>query len=567
MKTQTYLTSRMNDLPTNCIFDKGKVGCGGTTLAINSSKPYVITVPFINLCDNKTKQSENLFWFKSDTLKRDLVAYLESVEIPKIICVYDAIEKLTKWINPQDYSILIDELHILCKDYSFRNTAAKRVLKNYTLYKEFTFMTATVVEKEFLLEELSEIPVIDITWEDVKEVTVNSIRCIRDINLVTIELVNSFLNGINTGNAYFFVNSVDFIKDIVKVCNLDETNCRVIYSKHNKTDVGIPNGDTLSEPKKINFLTSTVFEGCDLYDEEGRIIIISDNKKKHTLLDISTTVQQIAGRIRNTKYWNEITHLYTTSRYVDITYEEFKEISLKQIEETKAIVSEYNNLSEKARKNIKSLNNIYTNREDDIFYFDANMVKLDILNFKLSHSIYKCRVNVKEEYNKYGFKVSDYNYTPQIIIERADVDKSNFWDILEEVEKEQTGLYVITPVSDRAFEKYSWLKTAIEKLGFERMKEIHNITRIKELIIVTNEVFSNEKKIFNLLRLKLNTGDFISAKNAKELFGDIYNSLGINKTPKGSDLNSYYEIKKTVKSVNGKSTKGYIIIKSNIIYK
>ena len=36
----------MAELPKNCLFNKGKIGCGGTSLAIESDMPYVIAVPF-----------------------------------------------------------------------------------------------------------------------------------------------------------------------------------------------------------------------------------------------------------------------------------------------------------------------------------------------------------------------------------------------------------------------------------------------------------------------------------------------------------------------------------------
>lgn len=50
---KTYLNNLINELPTNCLFDKGKVGCGGTSMAIECNKPYVICVPFTSLVENK----------------------------------------------------------------------------------------------------------------------------------------------------------------------------------------------------------------------------------------------------------------------------------------------------------------------------------------------------------------------------------------------------------------------------------------------------------------------------------------------------------------------------------
>lgn len=101
---------------------------------------------------------------------------------------------------------------------------------------------------------------------------------------------------------------------MIKSCGLTEENTRVVFSKNNKNYKnkvqGISNSTTSTLAKKINFYTSTCFEGCDLMDEEGKIYIISDSAKAQTLADISTQVPQIAGRIRNTKYSDSITHFY-----------------------------------------------------------------------------------------------------------------------------------------------------------------------------------------------------------------------------------------------------------------
>lgn len=44
-----YLKDLIPSLPTDCLFDKGKVGCGGTSLAIECNLPYIICVPFVSL--------------------------------------------------------------------------------------------------------------------------------------------------------------------------------------------------------------------------------------------------------------------------------------------------------------------------------------------------------------------------------------------------------------------------------------------------------------------------------------------------------------------------------------
>jgi hypothetical protein len=59
-------------------------------------------------------------------------------------------------------------------------------------------------------------------------------------------------------------------------------------------------------------------------DADGKIYVFCDGKKSHTLIDISTTLPQIAGRIRNIKD-GSIDLLYTESRYINVTKDEFEQ--------------------------------------------------------------------------------------------------------------------------------------------------------------------------------------------------------------------------------------------------
>ena len=98
--SKQYLSEAISQLPTNCLFDKGKVGCGGTTIALKNSIPYVIAVPFNSLIDNKVRQYNGLvLGVNGYTSKKEVTDYLESVETPKIMVTYDSIEKLSKWID------------------------------------------------------------------------------------------------------------------------------------------------------------------------------------------------------------------------------------------------------------------------------------------------------------------------------------------------------------------------------------------------------------------------------------------------------------------------------------
>lgn len=578
---KTYLSEAITKLPSNCIFDKGKVGCGGTSVAIESDRPYVIAVPFKSLIVNKLKQYPNdrysgkLFGVDGDTLKKDVKDYLKSVDVPKFIVTYDSLEKLSKWINPSEYNLLIDEMHLLFTQYSFRKDAAMSVLNNYTSYKEFCFMTATVLEEEFILDELVDIDIVVAEWEVVKEVKVESVKCITNVKSTVVQLINEFLSGKIDGNAYFFVNSVEFIKEMVDACNLTDDNTRAIWSINNKKEVGVSRGETIDSPKKINLLTSTVFEGSDLYDEDGYIFIISDSTKSHTLIDISTSFQQIAGRIRNTKNWETIYHIYTGTRYdVDITFEEFKRSTDIIIRDTMSMLNKFNTLFTETERcrflKMFSENSEYMTKRDNTLIFDSNKVKIDLYNFKITKCLYKLRINIAEEYKKNGFKVSEYEHSALDITRMDSVDSKNFKEIVDELENLPLLSLEATEVYKAAYTKYPFLKEALNKLGFDGIKSLgYVITSIKQALLRKSDI-GLENKIIKLLAIKINTsaGSFHTSATLKSTFESIYKELGIQKKAKGTDINNYFETKSTSRRNKDKESEaGVVIIRSKTFFK
>jgi len=576
-----YLSDIMNELPLNCLFDKGKVGCGGTTLALTNGKPYVIAVPFIPLIESKASQNSNVLGVTGDTSSLEIKKYLKEAETPKIMVTYDSLPKVIKYINPLDYSLLVDEYHLLFTQYSFRgDSAIKELLKCYSSFKEYCFMTATVLETEFILEELLILPIVVAEWEDVREVTVNSVQCIGSVSQTVIYLIRMFLENTIDGNAYIFVNSVDFIKEMVKECNLNDDNARAIWGRSNKKVTGLVRGSSNDSPKKINLLTSTCFECVDFYDEDGKIYIVSDGKKAHTLTDISTSFQQIAGRIRNTKHWNHINHIFSTTRYFSkISYTEYKSEVEKSILENKKNIIEYNSLSDSGREKMNvEANTSYITKVNNNFVFDSNKVKIDLYNFKVTKSLYSLRVNISNELVSKGFKVVEHILNIQNEVRVIEKEKT-FKETVEQLKNLDEGdseydlisVYSLdTPLHRAAFDKYPFLEKILsDKInGFNIIEEYkYHIGNLKKRHIKLLPI-SLEMKIFKLIIQtgKVPLGGFVSASDAKSMFASIYKDLGIKKTALGSHLKMFFETKSHTQRVKGESTSGYIVKTTKILF-
>ena len=167
---------------------------------------------------------------------------------------------------------------------------------------------------------------------------------------------------------------MEFTAKVIDLAKLTPEQVKVVCSvsgdngENNQRKLGkdYPIGQPSDPVKKINFYTSTCFEGCDIYDENGVTFIVSDGNKSNTLLDISTLFTQICGRLRDSKYKGEIIHVYSTTKYSrDVTLDEFVASTKKVFAEAVDYAKEINGLSETAREKtlskIKYINEQYVN--------------------------------------------------------------------------------------------------------------------------------------------------------------------------------------------------------------
>lgn len=566
-KQYNYLSEIPNfKLPSKVLINKGKVGCGGTTVALTDSRDTIVCVPFVNLIKNKCKQNKEVLGVYSGVTVDKINEYVETHKIKKIMCTYDQLPRLASVVG-YNYFLLVDELHLLFLQYIFRDTAIRGVLNEYKNFKDWAFLTATPIESEFMLDELKDIPVYNIEWESKREITVEAVKC-DSVKSTIASIIEKFLNNEIEGNAHIFVNSVKFIATMIKYFDFEETQCRAIWSKNNKEYknycAGIPNSDTLSKPKKINFYTSTCFEGCDLYDENGKIFIVSDSSKAQTLLDISTSIRQIAGRIRNTKY-DKIYHLFSNTRYnTDLSYEEFKEYALNEAEEAKKYASRINSDAE-LLKGTKSSEYVYLYKNENGFEFDKNLILIDIFNYK-NNNTYSLSVNMLNEYAKNNIKVNLTSDDKKIKIASKTITWKEYVKRYCELKKSE---YYIGEELELIEEKYPFIKAAYELFG-DTLVDMR-IDNVKRAVIAKDDKKNQSEKIIYLLRTcdGFKEGTFTTGKKIKEILQTIYDKAGFDKKATISDFRNYAELKPITKRIEGEVVKGYIItlIKTKYIRK
>lgn len=588
MNRKIYLSEHYSEIPSNCVFNKVATGCGGTTLEIeNRNRNSIITVPLAEMIDNKANQYPNdrtpegfrLLGVKEGVYKADIVNYLKENKIHKIIVTYDSLPKVIEAIeelNQQplnEYFLLIDEVHYIMNNYTLRKDAVRRLLETYKRFDRWCFMTATPNEDEFTLEELKDVPV-EVAKMPMEKIRIHNVKTVQ-VEATTRKLIRAYL-GKSLANAHIFVNSVEFIASMIKACGLTDENCKAVWSKGNKSYKdsiqGISRSAVGDPAKKINFYTSTCFEGSDISDPEGQYIIVSDGKKAHTLNDISTSLRQIMGRVRDTKYRNTAIHILNTTKYSGCrTYDEYKMRAEMLRESAERMVEAFNGVHKDSWFSEEVLNEKYITRVNGVHKLDVNLIMYDLMKYKLAMETYSTVAIVQTEQSKAGIQGASFedSLEPSDLIKMEKGSGVKFAESFEEYANIQEELYPVGKIVFRTIptiteerlkileDTYPFLKEAYTTLGADEVRRLkYNQTNIKKALIVKSDL-NHVNKIAQLLSGSIKVGNWYSIDQCTKIIEKTYKQCGIPKTPKAVDMDRYYGIEPRLKRIDGRVTSGY----------
>lgn len=408
-----FLSDEFEKLPTKCLFNKGITGCGGTTLEIECKRNSIILVPNINLVINKCAVYPNLIGVYGTVSEQELSNKLQANKgVIKIMGTYDSLPKILNVLKDAAYNyfLLIDEYHILFNSYSFRYKPIKFILDNYTKFKDFCFMTATPLEDFNILEEIKELPKISLTWPQATKMKIT----IRNTYFTSKEVTSEINKALNQNyNLHIFINSINTIRAITKTLSC---SFRTICSKE-AANKDIRSGGQLhvssinSKVCKINFYTATAFEGVDIYDPIGKTIIVSDTHIAQTLVDISTLMIQICGRLRDSIYKDEVLFICNTTNHRYMKYKEDAEFAAdsKRLEK-EAIIFErdmkksseitQNKQFELYCGNPEDYHTKYLGDKDNKVVYDPNLKKIDVQNYNIITKIFNNTISVIKNVQK-----------------------------------------------------------------------------------------------------------------------------------------------------------------------
>ena len=576
-----YCSEFMTELPKG-IINKHETGVGASVLALEDQHPYIVAVPTIEIIRNKVAQypnerrSEKIFGFYGGISPKELLSYIKETKIPKIMVTYDSFHRVSDVIKStrNNYRILVDEFSDLLDAYSYRDKAIDHLLTALKDFDYVSYISATPIKPEYYPEVLKGLDEYQINWGEYTKVKVERKKTNKPYQLAC-NIIESYKaageegvlmpNGLYSHSAYFFVNSVNSIVNIIDAASLTPSEVRVICAnnKPNESKLDLFKIETALAPeKKFNFITSTAFKGCDFYSETGVVYIISNTQNKNTLISIDTDIRQIAGRIRtlNNPFRTEIYHIFNTDASL-LSQEEFDELIQTKVDQTNNLLSLYHKGNESEQKaflidwenktkyGYSNDNYISKNQEGEL-EFNYYMMLNDKRRWEISSNVYRDGLSVRSAYVDAGFDLINDQDFINIQNENSFISKitSNSFksNCLSYIENENERTYLGN--------RFPLIKESYTKLGAERMKALNYIpdklmNELKFKNVDIQQCIKDE-----LIRL-ISIGESYPLSDLKTILNDIYSRLHISKKGKAVDIANYGEVKfKTIRQ-NGKFVK------------
>ena len=575
------------ELP-NGILNKEIPGCGATTVALTDEHKTIICSPRNELLKNKHEQYPDTLLVIGGVDTKEIEAYLQTAELPKILVSYDSVYKLIGCIKyKSDWRVVVDEFQCLLADSSFKSEIELHFLDNSRSFPYVTFLSATPILDKYLeqIDHFKDMNYYQLDWEEKDIVRVYRERTKNPIN-AALEIVRYYQNGnypsvyVNGERIYskecvIFLNSVNNIVNIIKQTELNPEEVNIIVGNSDDNDRQIARigegfkrgriplkGET---HKKFTFCTSTAYAGCDFYSTNAATFVISDCNRPNTAVDIATELVQIAGRQRLAcnPFRQFLTFVYNVNAE-EVELETFNEHLCRKVNVTLDEIRDNNNAGEALRaKRIKDFRRI----PDNVKYQDS----YTMYDEQKGEFVFNRLAYVNEQY---CFDVQKFNYQNGVIVKKLlqdssfDVSENQTYAVYQEqlkhlIKKEpfvdrmqayceyraKQGLIVNLAMSTLE-SKYPELRYYYEALGADRIKALNY--KEKKLL---NEIhiMKTKNKIRHELHGIIHIGDRILTTDIQQTLHDVYDRLGIDKSPKAADLNEFFEIRPVkIPTANGR---------------
>lgn len=549
------------------IVNKTKTDVGGTYVAANCSSNYIIVCPFKDLVDSIAADKNNryeVFKCYGGVREYQFRKYIKNNTTYKIAVTYDSLPKLIGWLSSTEgWKVLVDEYHLILEDMDFRYDAINGLMEEIQKFRHYSFLSATPIDLDFEIDFLKQLPHYKVQWNGVTKITPIRYK-VTQLTKGLARFIQIFLDeGISlpdiNGNVskveelYIFINSVTSIKQIadtlklnpddVKICCADRIRNNKLLGEYQIESVSSPN-------KKINFFTKKCFQGCNLFTNNGLIIVASDAYRTQTLVDISTTMEQIAGRIRiNDEYQNifrnVIVHLFSTNKNV-MSDEEFEMVMQDKEKEADKLLSGWSKLDKEERQTyIKRMNldtELVSIINGKMVY--NNLKKQSFIYKQALRKTYKDGISIRDSFmQSEKFELTNQNKWKDFNIKLAKAMTVSYEQLLKDYLDSPSESY------EQEYPEFPLIKRYLKE------SEMNTLRWNREKMLKAVE----DKKQVNKALLAIYQPGFISNQELKGKLKDEFGRLGIKLSPKATLIENctLYSVEKASRKIDGKTVSGY----------
>ena len=610
------------------ILYKTLTGIGCTQAEIRADRNSIIMLPHVSIVKNKHRKhqfDQNTFAIYGDhsqTSPKSIEAYLKKeIRFKKILTTPMGLIKLINAADRlkqdgvevdlfADYFLLVDEGHKWVKDVDYRED----MIPPMNLF--FTFRRKGIVSATML-------PFSDPMFNEheVKQIKINPVlptvgkkdcfktepfkRSISSTDRTKLRIthpikkdilligVNNIANGLGhyldsnpwPVNCIFF-NSINGIISIIEHLGIQAESrifCSVETTKRfrmkginlNASDEFLPIHGTRSA--KYNFFTSSFFNGLDMeFCTKPNIVIISDGKIEHSILDPYTDVLQILGRIRN-GINTQLVHIYNNVH-------ELSQRPLSTLEEDmKASKYFYDGLKIlRDSASGEGIERIFENLMERLGSYPTLFQDGEYSFFKEDNYWNKCRVRdyYREPYQLPSVycKTGLYNVTvdkttylgkrfklKSVMRKYSPANIKEFAILFEELESIKCTLNYY-PVRDELAQMYPQLTSAYDRMGLTVFEACdYNINKINQAVyMIDYKEGVNSTPLIDLIRDRFVLGVRYSRATAKILLQELYNIVGIRRRASAAHLEKYFDIRYINMGTGKESVSGLILLSATV---
>ena len=255
----------------------------------------------------------------------------------------------------------------------------------------------------------------------------------------------------------------------VKICCANRVRNRKLMEKYTISSVTSPN-------KRINFFTSKCFQGCNLFTNNGLIVVVSDANRESMVTDLTSDLVQIAAEYHNC-FRNILVHIYSTKSNI-LSDEEFEEVMNDKLREANILISGNSKLSEEESKTMIERMNL----ANDVVTIENNRLAYSELKenyFRYWQELrksYKNGISISGSYDK-GFIVCKQDYLCEFEFKLAKKMVVSYQQLIT-----LSNLKTLGYNKDKALEEIRKKKEIVAKLVKFECGKFYTNTEIKSIL-------------------------------------------------------------------------------------